>query len=511
MDIPQKKVIGYTETLDEEGKSKTPKVYSVQFNDGTVQEEVPFDDVLLTEQLEPRKFFVREVKVAGHAENNSYFELSPTDSALGINKIIVEVPKTTSKGEPDPRYEHILKGVADQKHDFMRMSLARSLVNTKDGSDIYRVLSFAEPSEKNYSVYFDEDTKSLKQTDSKLKREFTYTDNLQKSSDIYGQWRIAESHMNTLQGLTNDKDRFQIFITQTKNSILRQKENDLYTLEKEKQGFGELDADGENAIRLQVKQQPDYKNLKNYLSDPSNFPDNMEVLLAGNEVESENGVATPKNIIYDLDLPLKAQFTPTTNLDETDAEVSTYSQLVNYSLQTHLRQRMIDDSVLARVFTLANAKLVEDGIIPIKDPYRETKEMETLNQEYSEMIGSNIIAATMQHMDAKPNQFMKGFNPGEAIDRLLNGVNYDENMQQLGLNDFLTTVHNNVSEVTITHKDNLAELAETEAYEPGKSPRAIKQQKLQKLDSDLEKAALTGATALMGLEDAMNVSADIFR
>lgn len=481
------------------------RAYAIHYEDDT-SIEVLLDDPALTAVLPSQKFFIREIKKGDFGEGKAHFELSPVDDSMGVNKIIVQVStELPNGGGPDPRYEHIVSAVSRQKHDFMQLTLGRDLVNkAADGSEIYKVLKFRELDDKDYTIYFNEDVKAWKQTDSKVKKDFTYTESLQQSCDIHGQWRIAESHFNTLQVLRKEPEQFQRFLYQAKKNILSQKEEDLFLEEKKKLGVLDIEPMEEIRIRGQVKQLPEYKNLDAYISDERNLPSSLEQLLKGEEVEQENGELKYNNTMYDLDLPLKKQFTPTTGLSSEDADLSTQSQTVNYYMQIQLRQRMLDNSKLTRTFLRANMELVDEGIIPISDPYRQDEEFLMLNQEYSEMIGSNIIAATMSHLHAKPNQFMKGFEPGEAIDRLLHNVDYEESIKHLDFNGFLDSVQSNVGDVITTHKSNLLELVETEAYAPGKSPRAKKEQQLLAIEEKVKNAALTGAVGVSSLEHALD-------
>lgn len=467
--------------------------YLVTFKDGS-QHEAALDDPILLIQIPEEKYFIRRLSEDG--KDGAVFEISPVTSD-GPNKLIVTVPKLTKSGDPDPRYDVLIKAMTTQTKDFARLTLVKDH-SDKDGP-VFKILACGDLLEYDHSVRYDRTKQSWVEETKAAERDLVFTENLKDQCDIYGQWRIHESNVTTIRNF-NDPGEFASFQTLYQRKALDEV-TEITKASLEQQGLS-----NDQVQQALAKQKARFWEFAGNKEEKS-----LNQMLQGKEVHITTIGPEDNGIIYDVDLGFASQITePVAGGNEQEIETSLFSQAINFSFQNNLRERMLSNNMRDRVFSRSAKELNSDGTIPILDPYRNDADRQLLNQEFTELTGSNLIAATMRHAGAMPNQHMDRLNgTGGAMVLLENVYRGVSNPNELSVGDFLNKAKVEAHATIESQRFEVARVVEEEAYLPGKSPKEVIKAKLSELEESQKNAAKIHPEAAKALEGAITEAENI--
>jgi len=483
-------------------------------------------------------FYVRELKDKQSDDGVTYFEVSPVVDSSGHyrERLVVEVSASNAL---------LLETVRRNQQKILSMELAAL------PSGNFRLVSCRSPEARNKSFNmkelsgqevaemgwrFDGHAPNFAwlETDS-VDRDFTYTESLERSVSLHGQWCIADRHLETMQAL-QDGERFERFLAKAEakcvgRSVSRLSRGVLqsyvlaregvssqdfisYLESREKQTmasvWSESDKEKFDSLAAEIESlREEYQRFGEEEPPPQSFSE----LMAGSELHIEGNQWVARPVIYDLDLSFSEQFSNPGNVPDGDLKITLFSQLRNYSYQLALRDLLVENSSgLSNVLIENEHALVTEGVVPMETPYLTKEDMDALNREHSQLVGSNLIAGIMRHQGAMPNQQMRSLMPGEVVDRFMASLNYGS-LQNLELNDMLAATHQNLKGVLDRSKLKIIEVVETEAFAPGKSPRARAKAKLQEEEAALQEKIIGAgiiANNAEGVVEAME-SVSVFR
>lgn len=483
-------------------------------------------------------FYVRELKNKQSDDGVTYFEVSPVVDTPGQyrERLVVEVSANNAL---------LLETIRRNQQKIMSMELAAL------PSGNFRLVSCRSPEARNMSfnmkglsgqevaqrgLRFDGHSPNFTwvETDS-VDRDFTYNESLESAVGLHGQWCIADRHLEAMQTL-QEGERFERFLAKAEAKCVGRSASRLsrgvlqtyvlaregvsgrdfltYMESREKETmtseWSESDKEKFESLAGEIEVlRGEYQKFGGDVPPPQNFGD----LMVGAELHVESAQWAQRPVIYDLDLPFSEQFSHPGNVGAEDFKVTLFSQMRNYSYQMALRDLLVENSSgLSNTLIDNERALVEEGVVPMENPYMTKEDMDALNREHSQLVGSNLIAGIMRHQGAVPNQQMRSLMPGEVVDRFMASLDY-ENLQDLSLNEMLGASHQNLKGVLDRSKLKIIEVVETEAFAPGKSPRARAKAKLQEAEASLQEQAIGAGIIANNTEsvvDAME-SLSVFR
>jgi hypothetical protein len=483
-------------------------------------------------------FYVRELKDRQSDDGVTYFEVSPVVDTPGQYKerLVVEVSANNAL---------LLETVRRNQQKILSMELAAL------PSGNFRLVSCRSPEARNKAfnmkelsgqevaekgLRFDGHAPSFAwvETDS-VDRDFTYTESLERVVGLHGQWCIADRHLETMQAL-QEGERFERFLAKAEAKCVGRSASRLsrgvlqnyvlaregvpardflaYMESREKETmsseWSESEKERFEALAEEIESlREEYHSFARDVPPPQNFGQ----MMVGAELHIEGSQWVQRPVIYDLDLSFSEQFSNPGNVETGDFKTTLFSQMRNYSYQMALRDLLVENSSSFTNVLIENEHaLVAEGAVPMENPYLTEEDMDALNREHSQLVGSNLIAGIMRHQGAVPNQQMRSLMPGEVVDRFMSSLDY-ENLQNLELGEMLAATHQNLKGVLHRSKLKVIEVVETEAFAPGKSPRARAKAKLQETEAALQEKIIGAGIMANNAEGAIEAieSVSIFR